>query len=345
MKALVIGGTGFIGSHLVRALLARGDAVRVLARNPARAASLEAAGAEVVRGDLGEPDTLRGIAEGIDVVFHLGSVVSAPEAVFQRVDVEGTGWLLAESARAGVRRLIFAGTLAGYPLSRLQDGAVIDEQCALDDSGLLGSYARAKASAEDAILDTHRRGQLECVILRLGLVCGPGAPLFPPHVGRTVRGGLMLIFGNGRIPLPLVFVDNVVDAFLQAATLPDIGGEIFNIVDEEVLTQLEYVDLYGKATGAMPRVVRLPRLAYYALGAATEFLAALRHREAATTRYRVRARLRRVRWDCSKAQRQLQWRSRVSLRAGLANTFRATAADRLRAPAPGGDAGALQVRS
>lgn len=343
MKALVTGATGFIGTHLVRALLARGDSVHVLARNAGRAAPLRAAGAAVVMADLGEPDTLKGIAEGIDVVFHLGSAISGPDAVFERVDIVGTDRLLEESERAGVRRLIFAGTLAAYPLSRLGDGTVVDEHCALDNSGLLGNYARAKARAESAIMEVHRRGKLECVILRLGLVCGPGAPIFPAHVGRAVRGNTLLMFGDGSIPLPLVLVDNVVDAFLQAASLPGVSGQIFNIVDEEVLTQREYLQLYGEATGNKPRVVKLPRLAYYALGAATELLAAIRHHEAATTRYRVRARLKRVRWDCSKAHGLLQWRSRVPLRVGLMSTFRATAAGPRRDPA--GTGGSVRIQS
>src|SRR5450432_323027 len=75
LKALVSGATGFVGSHLVRALLHRGDSVRILARTAARAASLSAAGAEVCLGDLGEPKTLEGIAAGADVVFHLGSAL------------------------------------------------------------------------------------------------------------------------------------------------------------------------------------------------------------------------------------------------------------------------------
>ena len=148
MKALVIGATGFVGSYLTRALIRRGDSVRILARTPARATALQAAGAEVRLGDLGQPGSLQGIAEGIDVVFHLASAIAASAEVFEQIDVQGTEHMLIEAQRAGVRRFIYVGTLAGYPLARQSAGAVIDERSAFDDTGLLGNYARAKARAE-----------------------------------------------------------------------------------------------------------------------------------------------------------------------------------------------------
>jgi 2-alkyl-3-oxoalkanoate reductase len=320
-RVLVTGATGFVGSHLTRALLRRGYAVRILVRNAERAQALESEGAQVVVGDVGEPDTLKGVAEGAEIAFHLASAVSGSSAAFDRTDVYGTQSVLAEAERAGVRRLVFVGTLAGYPLAQQKDGTVIDERCPFDATGLLGHYARAKGEAESVVLAAHRRGALEAVIVRLGLVCGIGANALPPHVCQKAPRGWVILFGDGNVPLPLTYIDNSVEALVLAATAAGAAGESFNIVDDDVLTQREYLALLHSATRGRPRVLRLPAGAYHALGLAAELAAAARKKEPSTNRYRVRTRLARVRWDCSKAKRVLQWHPRTPLRDGLAATF------------------------
>lgn len=321
MRALVTGATGFVGSYLVRALIRRGDSVRILARSTSKAAALRDSGVEVWVGDLAEQKSLEGIAEGMDAVFHLGSAMRGSADLFDRVDFQSTERLLAESERAGVRRFVYASTLSGYPLAQKGDDSVIDEQCPFDDTGLLGNYARTKARCEEAVLAANARGKVEGVVVRLGLVCGIGANIFPAHVCKVISPKWAILFGDGRIPLPLTFVENAVDALILGATEPGIGGESFNIVDDDVLTQLDYLDLVRQFTGTTPRVLRLPRLAYYAIGVLTELASAVRHTEPETNRYRIRTRLTRVRWDCSKAKRLLHWTPQVRLRVGLSDTF------------------------
>jgi nucleoside-diphosphate-sugar epimerase len=326
MKVLVTGATGFVGSHLVRALLERGDSVRILARDPAKGAALGAAGAEVRIGDLGNPDGLTGLADGVDTVFHLGSAMYGSAQVFERVDVRGTEWMLREAERARVGRVVYVGTVSCYPVAQMQDGAIVDERCKFDETGKLGHYAKAKTRAEAAVLAADKRGILEGVIVRLGLVCGVGTSLFPPHIGQLIGGKRLLLFGDGSIPLPLTYIDNAVDALILGGTVPGIRGESFNILDDDVLTQRQYLDMLRNFTGGRPKVIRLPRLAYYGIATLSELAAIARRKEASTNRYRVTTRLRKVRWNCSKAKQFLKWRPRVPLREGLRHAFRAYAA-------------------
>jgi nucleoside-diphosphate-sugar epimerase len=325
MRALVTGATGFVGGYLTRALLGRGDSVRVLARAAGRAAPLAAAGAEIRVGDVGEPASLAGIAEGIDTVFHLvRSETSASRAEFERIDVRGTELMLSEARRAGVRRFVYVGTLAGYPPGAARGAAALDESSPFDDSGLLGNYVQAKARAEAlvrAAAGGHDRPALETVIVRLGLVCGVGSSVFPAHVCQKVSPDWVILFGDGRVPLPLVYVGNAVDALMLAATAPDVAGKSFNVVDDEAMTQDEYLALLRQVTGGRPRVLRLPRMSYFALGWVSELAAAARGREPTTNRYRIKTRLAHLRWDCSKARNELGWRPRTPLREGLRQTF------------------------
>jgi len=323
MKALVTGATGFVGSYLTRALIRRGDSVRILARTPGRAGALQAAGAEVRVGDLGQTGSIKGIAEGIDVVFHLASAMGASAAeAFEQIDVRGTEQLLIEAERAGVRRIVYVGTLAGYPLSRQRAGAVIDEHSPFDETGLLGIYPRAKARAEALVLAAHKRGGIESVIVRLGLVCGVGARVLPAHVCQPLARDRVILFGDGSVPLPLTYIDNAVDALILAATVQGAAGESFNIVDDDVLTQQEYLALLRQVAGGRPQVLRLPAIFYYALGLVAEIAAAARKKEPTTNRYRIKTRLAHIRWECSKAKHMLQWQPRVPLRDGLTTVFR-----------------------
>lgn len=328
MKVLITGATGFVGTHLANALLRRGHTVRILARTPERAAALERAGAEVRIADVADTAGLRGTADGMEVVYHLvRAPTSAPWEVYERIDVRGTEDMLAEAARAGARRFIYAGTLAGYPPAGQRE-ATIDERSRADDSGLLGNYVRAKAQAEAAVLAAAARSKIEAVIVRLGLVYGIGASVLPAHVCQPLARDWVVLFGDGGIPLPLVHIDNAVDALILAATAPGVAGEAFHIVDEGGFTQREYLALLRQVANGRPHVLRAPRAAYLALGFVSEIAAAARRKEPTTTRYRIRTRLAHVHWDCAKARRMLEWRTRVTVREGLTEVFRAYANNR-----------------
>lgn len=324
LKALVTGATGYIGSHLAAALRRRGDAVRIAARDAGRASALERLGCDVRLVDLEATDAaaLARVVDGTEVVFHLASAMYGAPDRFERVDVRGTELLLKAACAAQARRLVYVSTISSYPLAGMQDGAVIDETCPFDETGQLGPYPRAKVRAERAVLQANARGGLECVIVRLGQVCGAGYPVFLPQVGQRVGASCMLLFGDGTVPLPLVHIDNAVDALVRAAETRGIAGESFNVVDDERITQDEYLRLLRSETGGMPRVVRLPRLAYYAMGAVAELAAAARGKDPATNRHRVRTRLRHARWDCSKAKHVLGWSPRAPLKDGLTAAFR-----------------------
>jgi nucleoside-diphosphate-sugar epimerase len=137
------------------------------------------------------------------------------------------------------------------------------------------------------------------------------------------------MFGDGSVPLPLTYIDNAVDALILGGTVAGIRGESFNILDDDVLTQRQYVAMLRNFTGGRPKVIRLPRLAYYGIATLSELAAAARRKEPSTNRYRVRTRLRKIRWNCSKAKKMLKWRPRIALREGLRHAFKAYASTRV----------------
>lgn len=177
VKALVTGGTGFVGSHVVRALAEAGHEVRVLHRASSRLDALAGVAFESAFGDIGDPDgsaALRQACEGIDWVFHVAAVADYWRADAQRMyeaNIGGTRRVLAAAKAAGVRRVVFTSSAASF--GTRPDGSPADEQVRFNGSSARFPYAYSKAMAEIVALEAVNAGQ-EVVIVNPVVVMGPG---------------------------------------------------------------------------------------------------------------------------------------------------------------------------
>ena len=240
MRVCVTGGTGFLGTVLVRDLLARGIPVRVLARPSRRADQLETQGAEVVRGGLGDPDCIARAVEGADTVYHLAAKVDTPgrRADFLETNVAGTERVLTACLQQGVGRVVYASSLAVY--GPVPNGQRIDENTPCDQSPQLRDfYAQSKILADELAVTFARETTLPITILRPGIVYGPGKQLPVGLLGFTL-GKTNFVFGNPNYRIPLNYVENLVDA-MQVA-VQSAGGQFqqFNLVDDDELTLANY---------------------------------------------------------------------------------------------------------
>ena len=215
MRVLVTGATGKVGNAIASALLERGEEVRVLVRDPERAASVLPSGVEAVRGDATEPDTLGPGVEGCELVFNAMGLPEqwfADEGIFDRVNAVGSGDLAAAAKAAGVRRFIHTST---NDIFHADQGAAFDESQVADyPKGT--AYERSKQRAEELVL--AHRGPMEVVITNPTGVYGPG-----PSSSHTLENGLFEPLVKKRLPamvpggMGLVFVDGVVQGSLAAA--------------------------------------------------------------------------------------------------------------------------------
>ena len=247
---LVVGGTGFIGKRLVRALVARGAAVRVLSRSIASAQlELDGLPVDIEQGTHDDPDALARALDGIEVVYHLAKATGKRWDDYVRNDVEPTR-VLAEAALAhGVRRFIYTGTIDSYDSADVRK--VIDGTTPLDAQiEQRNHYARSKAACEALLMEMHRQRGLPLVIFRPGVVIGAGAP--PAHwgVGMFLSDTKVQYWGDGRTKLPLVLVDDVAAALALGMDAPDIEGQSFLLTDEPLLSAREYVAETVKASGS-----------------------------------------------------------------------------------------------
>lgn len=217
MKALVTGGTGFVGRRLVAALAGRGDAVRCLVRPTSNRSGLaELPGVEFVEGDLTRAESLAGVAEGVDVVFHLaaeGHVSAVSEEAYGRfvaVNVEGTRNLLRACAGAGVKRFVHFSSTAAMGLIKKE---VVDES---DEPQPRTPYQRSKRESERAALAAGEETGVPVVVLRPCMIYGVGGRGEFHKFFRLMRRGLFPRVGLGQNLTPLVHVGDVVQAALAA---------------------------------------------------------------------------------------------------------------------------------
>jgi len=236
-RALVTGGAGFIGSHIVRWLLDLGSEVVVLDDlSTGYAANLDGAGAELRVGSILEEDLLREATAGCRFVFHEAAMVSVPQSVDEpeqcvRVNIEGT-WRVLDAARdAGVRRVVFASSAAVYgPNPRLPSRETDPVDC-------VSPYAASKAAGEAAISAYGSCYDVSTVSLRYFNVFGPRqdpksayAAVIAAFLDALQAGKTPTIFGDGGQTRDFVAIENVVAANLLAAASPrDLTGETINI--------------------------------------------------------------------------------------------------------------------
>lgn len=258
-SVLVVGGTGFIGRRVVRRLIDRGFGVRVLTRNP-RAAAIEFEGmpVELFSGSHGDPASAKRALEGIEIVYHLAKCEGKRWQDYVDGDIEPTRVLARAALEAGVKRFIYTGTIASYASGRASD--LIDNRTPVDPRiSRRGHYARSKAACEALLQAMQREEGLPLVILRPGIVIGPGSP--PAHlgVGRFSSETRVDYWGEGSNPLPFVVVDDVADALVLALDAPDIEGQALLVTSPPLMSARDYVEAVSKHMGA--RIDARPRAA------------------------------------------------------------------------------------
>jgi UDP-glucose 4-epimerase len=270
VRVLVTGGAGFIGSNVVRALLARGDEVRVLDNfstgNRANLAGLQR-DVELVEGELRSYERVHNAVRGVEIVFHLGALGSVPRSVQDpltsgAVNVEGTLNVLLAARDESVRRVVFASSSSIYGN---QPELPLEESMAPDP---ISPYGVAKLAAERYCVSFSRVYEaLETVVLRYFNVFGPRqdprsqyAAVVPLFITAIAAGEPVTIFDDGEQSRDFTYVDNVVAANLLAAEADGASGKIFNISAGAPATVNELANTIGGLLGrAVERTYLPPR--------------------------------------------------------------------------------------
>jgi UDP-glucose 4-epimerase len=264
---LVTGGAGFIGSHLARALVERGDRVRVLDNlSTGYLANLEAIRDRVVflEGDLLDAPKVAQAVEGVDCVFHQAALASVPRSIEDPLAthaacVTGTAILLDAARRAGVRRVVYAGSSSVY------GNQPVPVKRESDLPAPVSPYGAAKLAAEYYCRAFSATYGLETVTLRYFNVFGPcqdpNSPysaVIPLFITAILRGRQPVIYGDGHQSRDFTYVANVVRGNLLAADAPGVSGEVLNLACGQSITLLELLDAINRALGTRAAPIYAP---------------------------------------------------------------------------------------
>jgi len=238
MRVLVTGGAGFIGHHLVRALLERGDEVAVLddfSTGLRERLTPMLGSIDLIEGDLRDPEATAQATAGCEVVLHQGAIPSVARSVADplrsnSVNVDGTIQLMLACAAAGVRRVVAAGSSSVYGASP----ELPRRETQRPDPR--SPYAASKLATEHYVHTIGELHGIETVVLRYFNVFGPGqdpasqyAAVVPLFVKAAIEGVAPTVHGDGRQSRDFTYIDNVVSANLLAAAAPGVSGLTANI--------------------------------------------------------------------------------------------------------------------
>jgi UDP-glucose 4-epimerase len=255
-RCLVTGGAGFIGSHLVDALVAAGRPVRVFDDFSTGQRDNLPAGVEVVAGCVTDPAAVARAVDGCEVVFHLAALASVAKSVedppgSHAVCATGTLNVLDAARKAGVRRVVYAGSASAY--GGADDPAGQDEDTPLVP---LSPYAAAKLSGEFYCRAFAATYGLETVRLRFFNVFGPRQRADSPYsgviaifAGALSAGRTPTVFGDGQQSRDFVYVSDVCDALARAADTPGVSGRVYNVGTGGSVTLLELVAALNRILG------------------------------------------------------------------------------------------------
>ena len=307
---LVTGASGSLGGAVVKRLLGQGKKLRIFVR---RIPKEIPEGVEVAVGNLGNPEAVDRAVKGTQMVIHVGAAMKGGAIDHECATVIGTQNVLDACEKYGIKKLVHISSMSVVDWAGSSDGPPVSEATPLEPrADERGAYTQCKLEAENLVLAATRAGRVESVILRPGQIFGGGIPILTGAVARRA-GSRWLILGDGKLPLPLVYIEDVVDAIMQAAESDLKAGEIIQIIDNDVLTQNEVLDLMD---GRTP-VLRVPRSVVFFAGRLSEPVLGALGRPSPVALYRLKSAMARLRFASDNAHSLLSWQPRVGVREGI----------------------------
>ena len=327
-RILVTGSNGFIGAKVVEVLLEDGHAnLRCFIRPSSQLDRLEKAlspfisgkNVELVTGDLLSREDCIKAAEGVSIIYHLAAGMEKSFAGTFMNSVLATRNLMDAFLRYGrPQRFVNVSSFAVYSTLSMKRGALLDERCLLEDAPQerYDPYGFGKLKQEELVREYGSAYGLPYVILRPGYVFGPGKRELSGRAGIGTFGFFIQV--NGSNLLPLSFVDNCAEAIVLAGLKPGIDGEVFNIVDDELLTSRQFLEAYKEKVKSF-RSIRVPYFVGYGLCFLWQKYSKWSKDQLppAFNRRRCAAEWKPMRYSNSKLKERLGWQPRVPMNQAM----------------------------
>jgi nucleoside-diphosphate-sugar epimerase len=258
MKILITGAGGFLGKVIVERLLKHGETdLRVMVRDTSKAQGLRDIAArypdaklEIVAVNLRHTTEILPALEGCGIVIHAAAALKGSAAeMFMDSVVASRNLLDAIVQRPGIR-VVLVSSFGVFGVAVLDRFALVDELTPLEDRPQNRDiYSYSKLRQEQIFWEYRAKQPFELVVLRPGVIYGPGGGHFSTRVGLNLFG--VFVHLGGRNPLPLTYVENCAEAIVVAALSPTSDGEVYNVIDDELITASQYLRQYKKQVKPM----------------------------------------------------------------------------------------------
>jgi dihydroflavonol-4-reductase len=307
-KVLITGASGFVGSAVLRALIAGGFQVRALLRPSSPRTNLAGQTCEIVEGDMRDPESMGRAAQDMRYLFHVAAdyrlwVRDPREIVYN--NLEGTRTVMKAALRAGIRKIVYTSSVATL---KPMDGEGADETCRIEEKDAIGAYKQSKVAAERLVEAMIAHESLPAVIVN------PSTPIGPNDVRPTPTGRVIVEAYMGRIPafvdtgLNLVHVDDVAQGHVAALEQGRVGESY--ILGGQNATLREMLAVIAPLAGRRPPRIQLPRGPLLPLAYMTEAMARLTGKEPLLTVDGLKMAKYRMFFTSAKAMRELSYRPR-----------------------------------
>jgi dihydroflavonol-4-reductase len=318
LKTLVTGATGFIGSHLVRALVEKGRDVRCLVRKTSNTRLLKELRVELVCGDLLNKDSLIEALRDIDIVHHLAAeVYSKRTSDFFRINVLGMNNLLEACAHEPIKKFIYLSSIAvnGVPSGQ---GILINEESPCSP---FTPYGRSKLEAEKLILCHFHKHGIPTAIIRAPVVYGPGQPYILTRIfNKIAKGRPIYIIDNGNNLRSLCYIDNLIQGILLAEDNAGLSDSVYVISDKKAYTFNEIFQTIAEAEKVKMRKVCLPSFIADIAECVFNIMCKLFNIYSIEL-YGILIANAELRCDISKAVKELGYKPQINIKEGVKKTF------------------------
>ncbi len=315
MPTLITGATGFVGSAVLRRLLARGIATRVLARPGGDRRNIEGLDCEITEGDLNDPNSISQAVRGCDSLFHVAADYRlwAPDpSELYRTNGDAALALFRSAMEAGVSRIVYTSSVA--TLGNNKDGTPADENTPVGIADMVGHYKRSKFYTEQNVTSLVRDEGIPIVVVN------PSTPIGPRDVKPTPTGRMVVEAASGRMPayvdtgLNVVHVDDVAEGHLLAFEEGQVGERYIlggqDLALKDVLTEIANI------VGRKPPKISLPRGPLFPLAYLAQFVARLKaNGDPMLTVDSLKMSRKRMYFSSAKARRELGYTSRPAVEA------------------------------
>ncbi|MFC1866779.1 NAD-dependent epimerase/dehydratase family protein [Thermodesulfobacteriota bacterium] len=320
MKYLITGATGFIGPYVVRRMVSMGHGCRCLVRKDSKTQHLEGPGVDIVKGDITKPETLKGIADGMEGLLHLATLghmsnFRVTGAMFNTVNVQGTVNIMNEAIRSGVGRIVHCSSVAGM--------GICPEVPATEESACNPHhpYGISKLRAEKEVLHLISSRGLPAVIVRFSMVYGPGDWRDVLRLTRMAKKGLFPKIGNRPKLTPLIHADDAVQGLLLAVEKGR-AGEIYLITNKQSEPFDQIIKIIRNALGVRRPLYYAPEWLALLSASMLEKSFGLFGKAPPVTRKNLESTLADRVFSIEKARRELGFEPKVDPEKGLMETVR-----------------------